>query len=323
MAQKVKISGFLNYYAPHAVMTNKTAPNPPPADQWGYVMGADGRVATDEYLRARAKSSYPASWESHYRDTLKWIGRRVADCNAVAEHFYKAMTGIGIDTKARLNWANWCGIKSVSKPDANLTGLPQLPGIAVFAGGSTASGITHVGFLFKKYGPGPLDWYVLESRGRNYGLVLTRIKDRSWRYWGKMDKCFEYDLDAAWTPMAAEEGYDEMVIKRGMKDTNKDGEVAAVQTVLKALGYDMGKYPDKDGNATGIDGDFGEMTELRTMDMQKRFGLPATGIWDGKTLFAGVAAASVAGNKAELEKALSRIAAAKPALEAAQKALLA
>ncbi len=200
MPVKVKISEFLNYFEPHAVKTNGKATDPPAPNQFGYVMGGDGRMADDAYLRTRAKASYPDSWEDHYEDTRKWLGREVYDCNAAAEAFYKRGTGNNINTKARLNYANWCSVKSQPAPDSNLAGLPQMPGIAVFSGGSTAAGISHVGYLLKKYGTSPLDWWVLEFRGRNYGCVITRIKDREWRYWGVMDKYFEYDIGAVCSP---------------------------------------------------------------------------------------------------------------------------
>ena len=282
MAQKVKISGFLNYFKDHAVLTNKTTSNPP-AHQFGYVMGGDGRVATDAYLQHRAKSSYPSTWKSHYNDTLKWLGREVYDCNAAAEAYYRRQTGINIDTKARLNYANWCTVKSSSSRDSKLSGMPQLPGIALFAGGTSAAGITHVGFLFEKYGDDPLDWYVLEMRGRNYGCVITRIKDRSWRYWGKMDKYFEYDLDANWS--AQEESEGDIMIKAGQKDGKNPGAVYLYQKACNRAGYDIGTWPDLvTGEPNGQDGSLGNhMQEEVNKEIQKKYGLPQTGEVDALT----------------------------------------
>lgn len=192
---KVKISEFLAYYTPHAVVTNSKTTVPPPAHQWGYVMGGDGRVATDDYIKRRAKSSYPDNWEAYYAAYKKWIDFRVFDCNAVAEAFYKEKTGKSIDTKARLNFAGWCSTKDKTTRDNALENLPQLPGVAVFSGPTnSSSGITHVGYLHSKYGPGKLDWYVLECRGKDYGLVITKLKDRAWEWWGLMDKYYEYDV---------------------------------------------------------------------------------------------------------------------------------
>lgn len=200
MAQKIKISSFLRNYEGHAVTTNGKAASKPPANQYGYVMGGDGRTATDDYIRTRAKSSYGNKWESYYEDYKKWIGHRVYDCNSLAEVFYKEQTGISIDTKARYNFADWCSRKSGIKKDLTLAGLPQLPGVALFSGPS-AAGITHVGYLLKKIGSGPFDWQVLEARGKDYGVVITDLKKRQWGWWGVMDKYFEYDLDNQWKPI--------------------------------------------------------------------------------------------------------------------------
>lgn len=71
MTQKIKISSFLRNYEGHAVTTNGKAASKPPANQYGYVMGGDGRTATDDYIRARAKSSYGDKWESYYEDYKK------------------------------------------------------------------------------------------------------------------------------------------------------------------------------------------------------------------------------------------------------------
>lgn len=199
---KVSIVDMMNYYKPHAVKTNSKAPDNPPADQWGYVMGGDGRVATADYLVQRAKSSYPDSWERYVERTTKWLGRPVYDCNALAEAYYKQRTGTDINTKARSNYANWCSIKSPETPDSKLTGIPQQAGVAVFSG-DTAKTITHVGFLLEKYGDGDLDWYVLEARGADYGLVITKLTERAWRWWGVMDKYFTY-AEAIEAPDTAE-----------------------------------------------------------------------------------------------------------------------
>ncbi len=174
---RVKVSEMLKFYSTRAVRTNDKSITPPP-NQAGYVMGGDGRVATDDYIRKRAIASYPYLWESYYDAYKKWIGHEVYDCNALAEAFYKRSTGISIDTKAKYNYANWCSIKSNQRADRELTGLPQMRGVAVFLGGNTSADITHVGFLYEKYGEDNHDWLVLESRGKDYGVVLTTLQSR-------------------------------------------------------------------------------------------------------------------------------------------------
>jgi len=188
---KLPISDFLSYYLPHAVRTEARAPDSPPANQWGYVLGAQGQTATNDYIQSLAKANMPGSWQSYAARCAKWLGRKVFDCNSLAEVYYKLKTGVNIDTRARYNYSGWCGQKSPVKADTSMSGLPQMPGVAIFSGPSAAS-IGHVGFLAEKYGPGDLDWYVLEARGADYGLVLTKLSGRGWQWWGVMDKYFEY-----------------------------------------------------------------------------------------------------------------------------------
>jgi hypothetical protein len=146
-----------------------------------------------------------------------------------------------------------------------------MPGVAVFSGGDNASGITHVGYLLKKFGEGPLDWYVLELRGRNYGCVITKIKDRSWRYWGIMDKYFEYDVDTV--PIDKSK----LVISRLLKNTDKPYisglDIEVVQRALEAAGYAVGQ----------IDGIYGPKTEEAVKAFQRDRGLEDDGIVGPKT----------------------------------------
>jgi hypothetical protein len=240
---KVQISEMLAYYEPHAIVTDGKTTNPPPKHQDGYVMGGDGRIATDSYIKSRAKSSYPLQWEAYYEAYKKWLGHCVIDCNAVAEAFYKSITHESIDTKAKYNYAGWCDPKSPSEPDKLLAGLPQMAGVAVFSG-SSAADITHVGYLLKKYGPGPLDWYVLEARGKDYGLVITKLTSREWRWWGVMSKYFEYEEQH-------EEQEETKVPKIVTKSNTYSEEALKLQQMLNAYGYTSadGKPLVEDGEA--------------------------------------------------------------------------
>ncbi len=212
-------------------------------------MGGDGRIATDAYALQRAKSSYPNDWDAYYSIYKRWIGHRVFDCNAIAEAFYKEKTGISIDTKAKYNFANWCSETDKDLRDNKLADMPQLPGIALFSGPTnSAAGITHVGFLFKKYGTGPLDWLVLECRGKEYGLVITRLPNRSWEWWGLMDKRFEYDLAADWTANETKE--EPTMPKIITKSLVVNEDVRTLQKLLNSLGYTYnGEKLDEDGKA--------------------------------------------------------------------------
>ena len=199
MATKVSIKEFLNYFAAHAAVGKVKAPFSPPAGQEGYSMGAVGQTATTSNLKDMAVAYEGDDWKSYYNRTVRWLGRRVWDCNGMAEGFYKDKTGTNINTKARYNYSQWCNPKSGTAADKSLSRMPQLPGVAVFSGNSSST-ISHVGYLLCKYGTGPLDWYVVEAKGADYGVIITKLSDNAWRWWGQMTKYFEYDADVSWKP---------------------------------------------------------------------------------------------------------------------------
>lgn len=203
MANTISMKDMLNYYAQHAMFTTEKAGAQPPKAQFGYLMGGDGRVATASYIESLMKQIYPKSFKSYIERAAHWINRPTFDCNSVVEYYYKLITKDRIDVQAKDNYASWCSKKSGTVMNERLTGLIQLPGVALFSGSIKANDITHVGFLLYKYGSGYLDWYVLESRGVDYGLVVRRLKDateKPWRWWGLMDRYFNYDAKEAWRP---------------------------------------------------------------------------------------------------------------------------
>jgi hypothetical protein len=191
---KVRISEFLAFFKDHAVKTSGEVSSSPES-QFGYVWGAAGQLATDAYLKSAARTQTGYSEGDYVKVASRWLGRRVFDCNGLAEGFYKDKTGKSINTTAKSNYSGWCDPKQKDKSSA-LPGMPQQPGIALFSGNSSVT-IGHVGFLLEKYGPGPLDWYVLECKGVKYGLVITELKQGKWAWWGKMTRFFEYDLPEA------------------------------------------------------------------------------------------------------------------------------
>lgn len=116
---------------------------------------------SSEYSDAQRKKAL--YWREH--------AERVWDCNGMAEGLYKDYTGIDINTKARYNYAQWCGEKGSGMIPAD----KRIPGMAVFTG-KKASEIPHVGFLVepvdKDHPEG--DWVVIEARGVSYGVVRTK-----------------------------------------------------------------------------------------------------------------------------------------------------
>lgn len=186
------ISDFIREMLAHVVMTSR-ADDSPPENQYGYVMGSTGQIATLENLTSLAKDCYPAEWEKRLARSKKWIGHEIYDCNGIFEGYIKKKTGVNVNTRALNNYASWCDIKSDKHANKNLTNLPQYPGVALFCGENPSS-ITHVGHLLFKYGPGYLDWYVAECRGVDYGYVARPLKEANWSFWGVMTKFFTYDV---------------------------------------------------------------------------------------------------------------------------------
>ena len=102
--------------------------------------------------------------------------------------------------------------------------------------------MTHVGWIcgFDSDGE-PL---AVEARGLSYGVVITRLDNRSWTHRGLMTKKFEY-----------EEEHD-MPIRIEKTNPMLQGEyISALQIAMNALGY-----TDANGNELEVDGKCGTKT---------------------------------------------------------------
>ena len=130
--------------------------------------------------------------------------------------------------------------------------IPEVPGIAVRFDG-------HVGYYA---GNG----YVIEWRGFNYGCVRTKLSGRKWTHWYRLPW-----IDYGEGALIKNYTLGERVLCKGI--TGAD--VKDMQTRLKELGYDLGKY--------GIDGDFGSDTLAAVKKFQQDNGLEASGVYDAAT----------------------------------------
>ncbi len=155
----------------------------------GYIMGGVGQ----------SPKQLSAWWFNQYKNTMysyaiywKNHAERVWDCNGLAEGYYKDVTGASINTRARYNYANWCGVKGTGMIPANM----RVKGAAVFWG-TTAKNITHVAFLTRPVNPNDPagDWVLTEARNVKVGVVQTLLSERLPAYWGLMDKYFDYGSD--------------------------------------------------------------------------------------------------------------------------------
>lgn len=147
-----------------------------------YWWGTFGQVAT-KTLYEQKKVQYP----TQYLDTdFKYqFGKKVHDCVGLIKGYL---------------WTNENG-KIVYNPnqDKDVTGMlsncyeigsiatiPEIPGILVFMKG-------HVGVYI---GNGE----VIEAKGHKYGVVKTKLKDRPWDTYGKLD-WLEYETESEDNPM--------------------------------------------------------------------------------------------------------------------------
>ncbi len=101
-----------------------------------------------------------------------------------------------------------CGQKSTNRADPSLNGLPQIPGVAVFAaqkGDASYRDIDRVGYLVKKYGKGERDWEVAEYDAQGKATV-SKLGNNRWRWWGVPKALVDKEQPAATDKNARSKG---------------------------------------------------------------------------------------------------------------------
>ena len=265
MAVKIPVSKFVEF-----LINRQLAKD-------GYIMGATGQnpkkwketswwfTQYDDEDHTPAQKAKALYWREH--------AQRVWDCNGLAEGYYKDVTGIDINSKARYNYANWCSVKGTGKVPVE----HRVPGLAVFMG-KTASKITHVGYLIAPVDASKPegDWYVIEARGVMYGVVKTKYNSRDWKYWGYMDLYYDYSghSDGTITESVQTLGY------RNLRKGDVGSDVKELQTLL--LRWKSTCLPK-----FGADGEFGSETRSAVKAFQDAHNLEVDGI-AGKQTYAAL-----------------------------------
>jgi hypothetical protein len=252
---KASITKLLDWVAPHALRMSNALPYEkqiPAAEQWGYVFGWQGKKATSG----------------------KWAGRWCMDCNGLFEFFLRLELGGDHNTYSRVNYSTWCKGYNGS----NMNQMPQIPGTAVFVYGpfNTSAIVHHVGVLWRKIGPGPRDWLVIEAANSSKGVIVSKMGS-GWNRWGLMKAKFEYDLPAVGpTPKPTIPALTRDLYLK--KPYMKGDDVAAMQRQLIAKGY-RGKMSDK-----GI-GELGPNTDkaMRKFQIEYMHATSGVGICGQKT----------------------------------------
>lgn len=112
---------------------------------------------------------------------------------------------------------------------------------------------THIGYIVDD------ELNVIESRGRDYGVVKTKLASRPWNDYGRPD-------------VFAREINPPVILTRKLKKGDKGDDVKAVQQALITNKYSLPKY--------GADGSFGNETDAAVRTLQSENGLTVDGIVD-------------------------------------------
>ena len=220
-----------------------------------YIYGTYGQILTERLLLDRA-STYPSRIGPERVKYARehYIGKRVSDCEGMIKNYLWADSPDTAPTYNASQDLSANGAFQAATVKGKIDTIPEVPGICVRYSG-------HVGVYI---GNGE----VVEERGFNYGCVKTRLKERAWTDW------FEHP----WIDYKQEDKcmVQLPILRKGMKDTN--GSVTSWQGLLQLYGY-----TDGDGNAIKVDGSFGTKTEQATKKVQKKHGLPQTGVVDAAT----------------------------------------
>ncbi len=191
-------------------------------------------------------------------------GLMCADCVGLIKSFFWSSAGTAANKYAfGCPDTNANGIMKQCNQTGTIATMPDIPGLVLWTDG-------HVGVSI---GGG----YAIEARGFNYGVVKTKIKDRTWKKWGKLKLLTYVDGDVEPvtpdTPVTPEtpvtpdvpaiggkNPYAEPTAKlsKGSKGTG----VKWLQWMLTKCGYSVG--------SCGIDGDFGSATRSALLRYQQK-----------------------------------------------------
>ena len=153
----------------------------------GYVYGTIGQTCTTALLK-QCQSQYGASMgEGYYQSNGdytkgrcgKWLNKWVCDCSGLIKSARKAIDGTWKDVSAQGTY-DQCVKRGL------INTMPLTPGCTVYIWSASKNRIGHVGMYI---GAGQ----VIEARGVDYGVVITKLSGRAWTHWGLLN-WLEYNL---------------------------------------------------------------------------------------------------------------------------------
>lgn len=230
---------------------------------WKYLWGTRGQVVTQALLDSRFKSYYaPNGWTRSEFDSItkNWVKDKVhvTDCQGLLDAY------LGNDTNANGNYEKYCTDKGLIAA----INRPFVVGEAVFNGEDHKK--THVGWVCGFLGS---DVLVVENRGTKYGVVITKMSKRAWKYRGLMTKIFSY----ADEPEQPEPSV--YVFRRDLKRGCDGDDVVKLKYLLLNAGYDRGITVDTKNSKH-----FGPATKKLVKEYQRDNGLTVDGVAGRKTI---------------------------------------
>jgi hypothetical protein len=214
-----------------------------------YWYGTYGKGASRDLYTSK-KKQYPTYYLWSYNAAEEGI--KVHDCVGLIKGYLWCNSPY--DALPRYNSAqdkSANGMRNACVKKGDIATLPEVEGVLVFMSG-------HVGVYI---GNGE----VIEARGRKYGVVKTKLKERKWKWWGYCP----YITYAEKPKEVTKVNVELTLLRKGAEGA----EVKTLQRLLIALGYKM-----KNGNKTyGVDGSFGQATLNAVKQFQKASGLDDDG----------------------------------------------
>ena len=230
--------------------------------KWVYWYGTCGYRCTESLYNSKRRQ-YP----SHYTDSRKSgymadirAGKWCADCVGMIKAFFWS----GGVCEGQSHYAsNGCpdvsanGMIDLCRTTGPIGSIPDIPGLVVWKPG-------HIGVYI---GGG----YTIEMRGFAYDCVKRKVTAGPWTKWGKLPML---DYAGKEPEPVAPPALGDRILRNG--DRGED--VREMQEGLVALGYDLGRY--------GVDGDFGDATEMAVKEFQRDHGLEPDGEFGPRSLAA-------------------------------------
>ena len=225
-----------------------------------YWYGTFGLIATTSLYNSK-KGQYPSHYTAARAATYKKeieAGAWVTDCIGIIKYFFWSGNDPTKPAKYNTNgfpdYSANMTISELCEKTGPISSIPEIPGLVVWCNG-------HIGVYIG-------DGWVIEARGFAYGVVKTKIKDRTWTKWGKLKSKYLKYVEAAIPAPKPERPLGSRPI--GYGDEGED--VKTAQKLLIDWNYSVGKW--------GADGEFGSATKSAVEAWQHDNKLPVTGRLD-------------------------------------------